>query len=189
MNRKGNNGTYPETGRGKGYKFGNSWFYSRLFLVPKKNGKKKVTSRDKSLHLKSVHMTTTFHELVSRYWSRLGCLHRFNGYLSTCSYSFSIKEVPLLHFQQSGLPIQALPFGMSLGPWIVTKLMGVITAHLCQPSISPFPYLEDWLIRDLIHSRLISHTIYCLPNGTKSRIHSKSKKVRFEPSSAIHLST
>ena len=54
----------------------------------------------------------------------------------------------------------ALPFGMSL-PWIFTKLMDVITAHLRQLAIFLFPYLNDWLIRDLIRNRLISHTIYC----------------------------
>ena len=56
----------------------------------------------------------------------------------------------------------ALPFGMTLSPWIFTKLMDVIAAHLRQRAISLFPYLDDWLIRDLIRNRLISHTIYCL---------------------------
>ena len=46
-------------------------------------------------------------------------------------------------------------------PWIFTKLMDVITAHLRQLAIFLFPYLNDWLIRDLIRNRLISHTIYC----------------------------
>ena len=39
--------------------------------------------------------------------------------------------------------------------------MDIVAAHLCQRAISPFPYLDDWLIRDLIRTRLISHTIYC----------------------------
>ena len=58
----------------------------------------------------------------------------------------------------------ALPFGMSLSPWIFTKLMDIIlvAAHLCQRDIFLFPYLDDWLVRDLICNRLISHTTYCL---------------------------
>ena len=34
-------------------------------------------------------------------------------------------------------------------PWIFNKLMDVIAAHLRQRAISLFPYLDDWLIRDL----------------------------------------
>ena len=40
--------------------------------------------------------------------------------------------------------------------------MNVITAHLHQRAIPLFPYLDDWLIRDLIRGRFISQTIYCL---------------------------
>ena len=55
-----------------------------------------------------------------------------------------------------------LPFRMSLSPWIFTKLMNVIAAHLRLHAVSLFPYLDDWLIRDLIRNRLISHTKYTL---------------------------
>ena len=51
---------------------------------------------------------------------------------------------------------------MFWSPWIFSKLMDVIAAHLRQCAISLFPYLDDWLIRDLIRNRLISHTICCL---------------------------
>ena len=54
----------------------------------------------------------------------------------------------------------ALPFGMSLSPWIFTKLMNIIATHLPLHAVSLFPYLDDWLIRDLIHSRFMSHTKY-----------------------------
>ena len=50
----------------------------------------------------------------------------------------------------------------SLGLWIFTKLMDAIASHLRQRSIPIFPYLDDWLIRDLIRNRLISHTKYSL---------------------------
>ena len=51
---------------------------------------------------------------------------------------------------------------MSLSPWIFTKLMNAIAAHLRLRAVSLFPYLDDWLIRDLIRNRLISHTEYTL---------------------------
>ena len=58
--------------------------------------------------------------------------------------------------------LRALPFGMSLSAWVFTKLMDVIVAYLRQRAILLFPYLDDWLIRDLVRGRLKSHTIYCL---------------------------
>ena len=38
--------------------------------------------------------------------------------------------------------------------------MIVIAAHLRLPAVPLFPYLDDWLIRDLIRNRIISHTKY-----------------------------
>ena len=40
--------------------------------------------------------------------------------------------------------------------------MDVIAAHLRQRAITHFPYLDNLVIRDLIHGRLTSQTIYCL---------------------------
>ena len=56
-------------------------------------------------------------------------------------------------FEDQVFQFLALPFGMSLSPWIFTELMDVIAVHLRQCAISLF---DDWLIR------LLSHTIYCL---------------------------
>ena len=65
-------------------------------------------------------------------------------------------------FENQVFQFTALFFGMSLTPWILTKLMDVIEDHLRQCVISLFPYLDDWLIRELFRNRLVSHTIYCL---------------------------
>ena len=51
---------------------------------------------------------------------------------------------------------------MSLSPYIFMQLMNVVAAHLRIRVVSLFPYLDDWLIRDLICNRLISHTKYTL---------------------------
>ena len=57
--------------------------------------------------------------------------------------------------------------------------MDVIALHLRQHAISVFPYLDDWLIRDLIRNRLLYQTKYCLqvvqdlgfiPNLNKSEL-------------------
>ena len=51
---------------------------------------------------------------------------------------------------------------MSLSPWIFKKLTNIIAAHLRLCAVSLFPYLDDWLIRDLLRNRLISHIKYTL---------------------------
>ena len=77
-------------------------FTPGYFLYPKKW---KVMSRDRSLHLKPVYKKTTFQNGDNQVRSsvdidlQLGCLHRSNGCLSTCSNSSAIKEVPSLHFR------------------------------------------------------------------------------------------
>ena len=63
-------------------------------------------------------------------------------------------------YEHQVFQFMALPFGMSLSPWICTKLMNVIATHLPLHAVSLFPYLDDWLIRDLIHNRFISNTKY-----------------------------
>ena len=66
-----------------------------------------------------------------------------------------VHEDQVYHFS-------ALPFGMSLSPLIFSKLMDVIAAFLRQRAISVFPYLDDWLIKNLIHNRLITQTKICI---------------------------
>ena len=78
----------------------------------------------------------------------------------------------------------ALPFGMSLSPLMFLKLMDVIAAFLHQRAISVFPYLDDWLIKNLIRNRLITQTRFCiqtiqslgfLPNLKKSDLFPSQK--------------
>ena len=70
-------------------------------------------------------------------------------------YLCFVHEDQVYHFS-------ALPFGMSLSPLIFSKLMDVIAAFLRQCAISVFPYLDDWLIKNLIHNRLITQTKICI---------------------------
>ena len=95
------------------------------------------------------------------------------------------RKYPRFVFGSQVFQSTTLPYGKSLSLWFSQKVMNVIAAHLRQCAISPFPYLDDGLIRDTRRTN-ISHNILS-PNGTKSRIHSKSKKGQIEPSSAIHL--
>ena len=61
----------------------------------------------------------------------------------SCKYLRFIHEDQVYHFT-------ALQLGMSL--LIFSKLMDVIAAFLRQRAISVFPYLDDWLMKNQIHT-------------------------------------
>ena len=82
-----------------------------------------------------------------------------DAYLHIPIHPRSRKYLPFVYEHQV-FQFMALPFGMSVSPWIFTKLMNIIATHLPLHAVSLFPYLDDWLIRDLIHNRFISHTKY-----------------------------
>ena len=84
-----------------------------------------------------------------------------DAYLHVPIYPRSRKYFRFM-FEGRVFQFTVLPFGMALSPWVFTKLMAVIALHMSQPAIPVFPYLDNWLIRDLIGNRLISHTKYCL---------------------------
>ena len=150
--------------RGKSNLPGNS-----LFLFPvicHTQNELRVTSRDKFLHVKLIITNITFQNGDSEICSsidpsqRQGCLHRSNRCISSHLNSSAVKEYLRFTFDNQVFQFRALHFVISLGKF--TKLMDVIAAHLRQRSISPFSYLNDWLIKDLLRRRLTSQTIFCL---------------------------
>ena len=90
------------------------------------------------------------------------CLHRSDGCISSCSNTSISRKYLWFVYEQQVFQFTALPFGMSLSPWVFTQLMNVIAAHLQLCAVSLFPYLDNLLIRDLIRNRLISRTKYTL---------------------------
>ena len=84
-----------------------------------------------------------------------------DAYLHVPIHPISRKYLRFIYDHQV-FQFMAIPFGMSLSPWVFTKLMNVIATHLCLRAASLFSYLADWLVRDLIRNRLISHTKYTL---------------------------
>ena len=166
------------------------FFYSWLFLILKKKGKlcsvidlsllnqyiKKQPFKMETV--KSVHQSILIND-----WAV--SIDLTDTYLHILIHPESRKYLRFM-FKDRVFQITALPYGMSLSLWIFTKLMDVIAAHLRQRAILLFPYLDDWLIRDLICNRLVSHITYCLQT-VQSLVHSKSKEVRFDTSSDIYL--
>ena len=84
-----------------------------------------------------------------------------DAYLHVPIHHQSRKYLRFVH-EDKVYHFSALPFGISLSPLIFSKLMDVIAAFLRQRAISVFPYLDDWLIKNLIHNRLITQTKICI---------------------------
>ena len=141
-------------------------FYSRIFLVPKKNGKFCLIL-DLSLLNRYIEKQAFKMETVKsvRQAMRLNdwavSIDLTDAYLHVPIHRQSKKYLRFVHEDQV-YHFSALPFGMSLSPLIFSKLMDVIAAFLRQRAISVFPYLDDWLIKNLIHNRLITQTKICI---------------------------
>ena len=141
-------------------------FYSRIFLVPKKNGKLcpviNLSLLNRYIKKQSFKMETVKsvrQSIMNNDWAVF--IDLTDAYLHVPIHPQSRSYLRFVHEDQI-FQVTALPFGMSLSPWIFTKLMDVIAAHLCQNTISVFPYLDDWLIKYLIRNRLLYQTKYCL---------------------------
>ena len=140
---------------------GTPGFYSRLFLVPKKNGKLRPVI-DLSLlnhyihkqHFKIETVKSVRQSIMYNDWAVSTDLT--DAYVHIPIHPISRKYMRFVYDHQV-FQFTALPFGMSLSPWVFTKLMNVIAPQLRLRAVSLFSYLDDWLIRDLIRNRLISH--------------------------------
>ena len=105
-----------------------------------------------------------------------------DAYLHVQIHPLSRKYLRFM-FEGQVFQFTVLPFRMAPSPWILTKLMDVIASHMCQRAISVFRLACKRSNSQLTN---ISHQI--LPtNSTKSRFHSKFKKVGFDTSPEIHV--
>ena len=94
-----------------------------------------------------------------------------------------------LHFSYEDQTFQftALPFGMSLSPWIFTKLMGVIAAHLRQRTHLSFS-VPRRLANKRSDSQSVNFSDKILPSGTSgSRFYSKHKEIGINSISEFHV--
>ena len=154
-----------QTGSGKGTESGNSWF---LFPdIPSSKKERKVTFDYRPYFIVTIHKETVFQNgdsqvsKTSDETQPLGCLHRLNAYLLVPIHHQSWKYLSFVYEDQV-YHFTTLPFGMSLSPLIFSKLMDVIAAFLHQRAISVFPYLDYWLIKNLIRNLLITQTRFCI---------------------------
>ena len=159
-------------------------YYSRIFLVPKKNGKLRLII-DLSV-LNHFVYTQTFKMETQRKvkdaiqlkdWAFL--LDLTDAYLHVPIHRQSRKY---LRFTLRGRVYQfkALPFGLSTSPFVFTRLITVIATFLRRRAITLHPYLDDWLARNQNHRRLLEHRQFIL-----SLINSLGLIINYEKSDLV----
>ena len=136
-------------------------FYSRIFLVPKKNGKLRLiidlSTLNKYVFVQSFRMETQ---------RKVRNAIRQNDWAFSLDLTDAYLHVPIhprsrkyLRFTLKGrvFHFRALPFGLSTSPYIFTLLMTVIATYLRRRAIILHPYLDDWLSRNQSRLILLEH--------------------------------
>ena len=134
-------------------------FYSRIFLVPKKNGKLRLiidlSKLNSFLNIQSFKMETANkvrQSILPNDWT-------FSLDLTDAYLHVPIHWRPrkYLHFCIKGQTFQfkALPFGLATSPFVFTLLMVTIATHLRRRSVVLFPYLDNWLVRNQIRADIL----------------------------------
>ncbi|KAL0152267.1 hypothetical protein M9458_051990, partial [Cirrhinus mrigala] len=168
-----------------------SGFYSRYFLVPKKDGTLRPILDLRRLNqalMRRPFKMLTLKQILSHVRSGDWFLS-----LDLKDAYFHIQIAPhhrrFLRFAFEGVAYQytVLPFGLSLAPRTFTKCMDAALAPLRQRGIRILNYLDDWLVLAQSEEELLSHRtlllshLECLGlkvNLPKSMLH-PSRKISF----------
>ena len=121
-------------------------YYSRIFLVPKKNGKLRLII-DLSVLNRSVY-TETFKMETQR---KVRNVVQLNDWAFSLDLTDAYLHIPIHHrsrkylrftFRGQVYQFKALPFGLSTSPFVFTRLMIVIATFLRRRAITLHPYLD-----------------------------------------------
>src|SRR4029434_2079206 len=131
------------------FKERNAGFYSRYFLVPKRDGNYRPILDLRVLN--KALMPLRFRMLTPR---RLVQFIRPNDWFMTIDLKDAYFHIPIHHrhrkylrFAFGGIAYQfnALPFGLSLTPRVFTKCVEAAIAPLRLRGLRVYNYLDDWL--------------------------------------------
>jgi hypothetical protein len=140
-------------------------FYSRLFLVLRKNGKM-IPVIDLSVlnqHLIVPHFKMETNRSI---W---GSIHlgmwttsRFDRRLFPYSYFPQVPQVPEICLGRQGIRFQDDVFGLSTTPLVFTRIFQAVVAHLHSQSIFIHSYLDDSLLKNMSQFLLKDHTHFVI---------------------------
>ena len=94
---------------------------------------------------------------LNAFWKRTVQLFNKDSRLASVDLSYAYYAVPIAQCHREYLRFvwksamyeyQALPNGLSPGPWLFTKLLKPIYAHMGQLGFTCFPYIDDSFIME-----------------------------------------
>ena len=158
--------SFSRNGQWKGYRIRNSRF---LFPdIPCTKKEQKVTANNRSIFIELIHKETGIQNGDSQVCKkiegeqRLGCLHRSDRCIPSHSDTSSSQKVCSLRLRRSNISVHGLTFRNVPKSVDFHQADGRYSSASTTMQYLSFPYLDDWLIKDLIRNRLISQTKYCL---------------------------
>ena len=164
-------------------------YYSRIFLVPKKNGKLRLII-DLSV-LNHFIYTQTFKMETQR---KVKDAVQLNDWAFSLDLTEAFLHIPIHHRSRKYLrftlrgrvyQFKALPFGLSTSPFMFTCLMTVIATFLRRRAITLHPYLDYWLARNQNRRRLLEHIPFVADQLTRSD--HQLRKIRPCSSPSVHF--
>ena len=125
-------------------------FYSRLFLVPKKDGSWRpvidLSTLNSFMRVDKFKMETPASvRLAIRTGDWAVFIDLSDAYFHVLMHPSARKFLRFLALNQVW-QFRALPFGLSTAPRVFTKLMLVVGAHFRSSGIRILQYLDDWLL-------------------------------------------
>jgi len=126
-------------------------FYSRLFLVPKKNGKLRPIIDLRRLNRMLVIPRFQMETIQSVWDALIPGNFSFSLDLSDAYFHIPIRKdfrkYLRIFFDGRVFQFKALPFGLSTSPWIFTKVMSEVKQMVHLQNILLMMYLDDWLVQ------------------------------------------
>jgi hypothetical protein len=125
-------------------------FYSRLFVVPKKNGKLRPVLDLSPLNrfLRRIKFKMETPALV-RLYLRPGdfatSIDLTDAYFHVGIHSASRRWLRFV-WQGRIFQFRVLPFGLSLSPWVFTKVVSFLVSCVRAQGVRIIAYLDDWLV-------------------------------------------
>lgn len=127
----------------------NNEFFSSVFLTPKANGTKRFILNLKSLNkfISTSHFKMEDHRSAARLVPK-------SGFMANIDLKEAYLVVPIakehhkylrFEYNQKYFEFKAMPYGLSVAPWVFTKLMKEVISHLRQKGYKSVVYLDDIL--------------------------------------------
>ena len=158
-------------------------YYSRIFLVPKKNGKLRLII-DLSVLNHFVYTETfkmeTQRKVRNASTERLGVFIGSDGRLLHIPIHHRSRKYLRFTLRGRVYQFKALPFSLSTSPFVFTRPMIVIATFLRRRAVTLHPYLDDWLARNQNRRKLLEHRQFIL-----SLINSLGLIINYEKSDLV----